>query len=113
MWATGVHHHAQLAQELVILGDGAEWIWNLVAEHFPQAVQILDWFHATEYLMPVAKAAFSAEEAQNDWVAQTKQALWDGMIDEVITTCLDLVRTKIVLTQHSWRPATLTRIASV
>jgi hypothetical protein len=94
MWATGVHHHAQLAQELVILGDGAEWIWNLVAEHFPQAVQILDWFHATEYLMPVAKAAFSAEEAQNDWVAQAKQALWDGMIDELIAICLDLVRTE-------------------
>ena len=92
MWATGVHHHVQLAQELVILGDGAEWIWHLVAEHFPQAAQILDWFHASEYLMPVAKAAFSTEEAQNDWVAQTKQALWNGMIDEVITTCLTLVQ---------------------
>ncbi len=92
MWATGVRQHAQLAQELVILGDGAEWIWKLVAEHFPRAVQILDWFHAAEYLMPVAKAAFSTEEAQNDWVAQTKQALWDGMIDEAITACLNLVR---------------------
>jgi len=92
MWATGVHHHAQLARELIILGDGAEWIWNLVDEHFPGAVQILDWFHASEYLMPVAKAAFSAEKAQNDWVSQTKQALWDGMINEVITACLDLVR---------------------
>ena len=94
MWATGVHHHAQLARELVILGDGAEWIWNLVDEHFPGAVQILDWFHASEYLMPVAKAAFSAEKAQYDWVAQTKQGLWDGMIDAVITACLDLVRTE-------------------
>jgi hypothetical protein len=75
MWATDVHHHAQLARELVILGDGAEWIWKLVAEHFPRAVQILDWFHATEYLMPVAKAAFSAEATQNEWVAQVKQAL--------------------------------------
>jgi hypothetical protein len=44
--------------------------------------------------MPVAKAAFSAEEAQNDWVAQAKQALWDGMIDELIAICLDLVRTE-------------------
>lgn len=94
VWATGVHRHAQLAQELVILGDGAEWIWNLVAEHFPQAVQILDWFHATEYLMPVAKAALSTQEDQIDWMAQTKQALWDGMIDEAIAACLDLVRTE-------------------
>jgi len=94
MWATGVQHHAQLAREVVILGDGAEWIWNLVAEHFPKAVQILDWFHATEYLMPVAKAAFSTEEALDDWVNQAKQALWNGKIDELITTCLDLARTE-------------------
>jgi hypothetical protein len=92
MWATGVQHQAQLAREVVILGDGAEWIWNLVAEHFPKAVQILDWFHATEYLMPVAKAAFSAEEAQDVWVSQAKQALWDGKLDEVITACLELAR---------------------
>lgn len=92
MWASGVHHNAQLARELVILGDGADWIWRLVAEHFPQAVQILDWFHATEYLMPVAKAAFPTEVAQNEWVTQAKQALWDGLLDEVIFACLDLAR---------------------
>lgn len=94
LWATGVQHHAQLARELIILGDGAEWIWNLVAEYFPKAVQILDWFHATEYLAPVAKATFSTEEAQETWVNQAKQALWHGKIDEVITACLDLVRTE-------------------
>jgi len=94
MWATGVHHHAQLARELVILGDGAEWIWKLVAKHFPRAVQILDWFHATEYLMPAAKVAFPTQQAQNEWVAQAKQALWDGMINELITACLGLVRTE-------------------
>lgn len=92
MWATGVRHHAQLAQELVILGDGAEWIWKLVAEHFPRAVQILDWFHATEYLMPVAKAFIEKETVQNEWGAQTKQALWDGRIDEVIDACLALAQ---------------------
>ena len=92
LWATGVQHHAQLARELIILGDGAEWIWNLVAQHFPQAVQILDWFHATEYLTPVAKAAFSNEETQDDWVNLAKQALWDGKMDELIAACLDLVR---------------------
>ena len=92
LWATGVQRHAQLAKELVILGDGADWIWKLVAEHYPRAVQILDWFHATEYLMPVAKAAFSTEAEQVEWVAQAKQALWDGLTDQVIETCLDLAR---------------------
>lgn len=30
------------AQQGVVLGDGAVWIWKLVAEHFPDAVQIVD-----------------------------------------------------------------------
>jgi hypothetical protein len=83
-WSTGVAHHAQLARELVMLGEGAEWIWNLVAEHFPNAVQILDWFHASEHLMPVAQAAFSTDSEQSAWVAQMKQLMWDGHIDVVI-----------------------------
>ena len=93
VWSTGVQHHAQLAAELVMLGDGAEWIWNLAEKDFPKAVQILDWFHATEYLMPVAKAAFSTEESQADWVKEAKQALWNGKVDDVIKDCLDLSRT--------------------
>ena len=81
-----------MARELVILGDGAEWIWRLVDEHFPHAVQILDWFHASEYLMPVAKAALATPVVQQQWLQQAKQALWDGDLDAVIDACLDLVR---------------------
>ncbi|MEN8131932.1 MAG: ISKra4 family transposase [Pseudomonadota bacterium] len=94
MWSTGVQHHAQLAVELIMLGDGAEWIWNLVEKDFPKAVQILDWFHATEYLMPVARAVYSTEESQIAWLKQAKQALWDGKVDEVIKDCLNLARTE-------------------
>lgn len=83
-WSTGVARNAQLAHELIILGDGAEWIWNLVAEHFPKAIQILDWFHASEYLMPVAQAAFPTDLKQSTWVAQMKQLMWDGHIEAVI-----------------------------
>lgn len=86
-WATGVQHNAHLAQELVILGDGAEWIWNLVAANFPKAVQIVDWFHACEYLAPVAKAAFADKQQQEKWIAETKTALWEGRLDEVIAAC--------------------------
>jgi hypothetical protein len=93
VWSTGVQQHAQLAAELILLGDGAEWIWNLAAKDYPKAVQILDWFHATEYLTPVAKAAFSTEEAQADWVKRAKQALWDGKVEDLIEICLDLART--------------------
>ena len=36
--------------EVVVLGDGAPWIWALAAEHFGRRVEILDWYHATEHL---------------------------------------------------------------
>jgi hypothetical protein len=86
-WATGVQNSAHLAHELVILSDGAEWIWNLVAENFPKAVQIVDWFHACEYLMPVAKASFKDAEKQVTWVRQVKTELWHGRVDAVIAAC--------------------------
>lgn len=86
-WSHGVQQDAQLAHELVILGDGAEWIWNLVDAHFPNAIQILDWFHASEHLMPVAKSIFKGEEEQQQWVRQMKQFLWQGEVEAVISEC--------------------------
>ena len=84
LWATGCQHQAQLAQELIFLGDGAEWIWKLVQEHYPEAVQIVDWFHATEYIAPVATAALATEAQQQAWIKQVRTNLWDGDLDAVI-----------------------------
>jgi hypothetical protein len=89
-WATGVAHKADLAHELIILGDGAEWIWNLVQENFPHAIQILDWFHASEHLMPLAQAAFTTAVEQNNWVTMAKQLMWNGKIDELLAACRQL-----------------------
>jgi hypothetical protein len=84
LWATGCQRQAQLAEELIFLGDGAEWIWNLVQEHYPEAVQIVDWFHATEYIAPVANAAFSDEHKRQAWIKQVRTDLWNGDLDAVI-----------------------------
>jgi hypothetical protein len=46
------------ATRRVVLGDGALWIWNLATEHFPDAVQIVDLFHAKQHLSDVAKAIY-------------------------------------------------------
>jgi hypothetical protein len=87
VWATGVQRHAHHAHELIFLGDGARWIWDIVDLHFPQAIQIVDWFHACEYLMPVAKLAWADERQQKQWVTDVKTALWDGQLEAVISAC--------------------------
>jgi hypothetical protein len=52
------------AGELVVLGDGAEWIWKLVREHFSDAVEILDFYHASEHVWAIARAVFGEQEAR-------------------------------------------------
>ena len=87
LWSSGIQRNAHLAPELIFLGDGAVWIWNLVQTYFPNAIQIVDWFHACEYLMPVAKIAFADKNRQAEWIKQLKQWLWEGQLDQVMTAC--------------------------
>ena len=88
VWASGVQRHAHLAHELIFLADGAVWIWNLVQTYFPDAIQIVDWFHACEYLAPVAKSTCADKNRQAEWLKQVKQWLWDGQLDQVIAACV-------------------------
>jgi hypothetical protein len=43
---------------VVVLGDGAPWIWHLAAEIFPHRVEILDWYHADEHVSDVARILY-------------------------------------------------------
>lgn len=34
--------------QAVVMGDGAAWIWHMADEEYPEAIQILDFFHVSE-----------------------------------------------------------------
>lgn len=73
--ALGKRWRLHAAKDLIVLGDGAVWIWLLVSANFTHAVQILDFWHMTEHLWKVARAMHgSGTEASQAWV---KQAQWD------------------------------------
>jgi len=93
LWATGCRLNADLSPELIFLGDGAIWIWNLVGKYYPQAIQILDWFHAEEHLEAVADAAFTDVAQRAAWLEPLTQALWDGQVEDVIQACKALAET--------------------
>ncbi|MGB5539654.1 MAG: ISKra4 family transposase [Gammaproteobacteria bacterium] len=87
-WATACQRQADLMEELVFVCDGAAWIWNLIGRHFPHAVQIVDWYHACEYLPPVAEAAFGCETPEYAaWLQQARTQLWEGQIDDLLHEC--------------------------
>jgi hypothetical protein len=63
-----------LAMIVVLLGDGAAWIWEIARTCFPFAVQIVDFFHACEHLTALAelllgKGSEPAKEQQARWRA--------------------------------------------
>jgi hypothetical protein len=87
-WATACQRKADLYAELVFVCDGAAWIWNLIARHFPAAVQIVDWYHASEYLPPVAEAAFGRDTPEYAaWLQQARSQLWEGQLDDLLHDC--------------------------
>ena len=73
------------AARRVVLGDGAKWIWNLATESFPDAIQIVDRFHAKQHLSDVAKSIYGAV---SDLAAQWSRQRWDeldaGDIDAIL-----------------------------
>jgi hypothetical protein len=69
----------------VVLGDGAVWIWNLAAEYFPNAIQIVDRFHAKQHLSDVAKAIYGFDsDLTKPWTRQRYDELDAGDIDSII-----------------------------
>lgn len=55
IYAEAVRRGLNRARRVVVIGDGATWIRNLVQLHFPQAIQILDLYHAREHLWDLCK----------------------------------------------------------
>jgi hypothetical protein len=61
--------------ELSVLGDGAQWIWNLAGEHFPQARQVLDVYHAVEHLATAGRVALGTGPEFTAWLERVRQRL--------------------------------------
>lgn len=88
MWAIGCQREVESYAEIVFIADGAAWIWRLVEQYYPNAIQIVDWYHACEYLAPIAKAAFGEDRQTADaWLEQTREELWQGRIQAVLAVC--------------------------
>lgn len=99
LWATGCTVNADLCPDLVFLGDGAVWIWNLVTQYYPHAKQIVDWYHAEEHLEIVAATAFSDLTQRAIWLEEVTQFLWDGQVEDVIVACETLAQTCLQASQ--------------
>ncbi len=73
------------AQKKVVMGDGAEWIWNLAQEQFSGAIEIVDLYHARQHLWDLGGKLHPSDVAsKRRWVMSHQHFLDDGKIEPLV-----------------------------
>ena len=72
------------APRQAVLGDGSAWIWNTTSELFPQATQILDRYHAKDYLSRVGKFIYGLSQEAKPWIEARYDELDKGHLRAVV-----------------------------
>jgi hypothetical protein len=83
------------AGKKVVMGDGAEWIWNLAEQHFPGALQIVDLYHARQHLWELARRLHPNDEPKRKaWMKVHQRRLLDkGKIEKLTGALRSIVST--------------------
>jgi hypothetical protein len=72
-------------KEVVLIGDGAAWIWNMTEELFPDAVKILDYYHLSENVNDYAKFIYPQDEVTRKiWAKKVLDAVMEGKVEEAM-----------------------------
>jgi|SRR6185312_12686633 len=85
LFAECLRHGSGQAAEVLVVADGALWIWNLIADRFGTATQRLDFYHASQHLWAVAHALHPDDaQAAHQWIAPLLKKLKTGRAVQVI-----------------------------
>jgi len=63
-----------------VIGDGAEWIANLVSDDLPGASYMLDWYHVAEHIGQASRVLYPNERGRRWWVGKQKNLLKNGHV---------------------------------
>ena len=88
-------HRRGVANSRVVCAvtDGAEWIQGFVDWHRPDAVRILDFYHAAEHVAAAGRAVYGEDSpAFHAWFDAQQQELHTGNPEQVLTELRALLR---------------------
>ena len=92
----GTRRQLHKSSRLGSVNDGALWINRITSTNYPQAVQVIDWGHASERIWKVSKAAFGENSPETQtWARQQLDYLWNGQVEKVVTHLSKLTWDKI------------------
>jgi hypothetical protein len=71
--------------KVVVLGDGAHWIWALAADYFGTCIGIVDYYHASEHVWTVANAVYGqGSPAAKAWAEDRRGELYEQGAEPVL-----------------------------
>lgn len=86
VWVLACRCGMTTAKQIVLLGDGAKWIWDHIAPWLEGAICIVDWYHALEHVWDCGKRLYGEGTAETTaWVKAIATLLWDGNVREILT----------------------------
>jgi len=93
VYALAFRRGIERCSDVVMLGDGGRWIWKQAKSNFPEATQILDFYHAAEHLSEVAKARHGAQSPKAEkWLEQRSGDFLEGRWEKAMRSI------------RAWRP---------
>ena len=86
VWREATRRRFCQAPRTAVLGDGAPWIWNIAQDQFPEALQIVDRFHAKQHLSDLGKALYGPTAPRAfQWAERRKEELDAGNFPALLT----------------------------
>ena len=85
-----IDSYGDLKDRLVFINDGATWIREWIADRYPLAVSVLDFYHATGYLYEFAEKAFSDISEKKKWCECQKDLLLASDVETVLANILSI-----------------------
>lgn len=93
LYAEALRRGLEQAERVYVIADGAVWIWRLAAEHFPEGVGTLDFYHASEHLWVLARSLFGESgSAAQAWVEPLLHNLKHGGGEDLLSLLERLVQ---------------------
>lgn len=81
VWALACRCGLESAKEVILLGDGAKWIWERIGGLLKGATLIVDWYHAMEHVWACGRELHGeGTDATRDWVKKRETLLWEGNV---------------------------------
>lgn len=86
VWVESLRRGSQHVGEIVVIGDGAHWIWNQAEVHWPEALQILDFWHVKDHMWELGSALWGeGTKKTRKFVAYKLSQIKKGKVGMAIT----------------------------